>query len=88
VNERETIPFDGMEENAGIIQDFPDHSSEITPSARDRYNDLVLNHYGLLKYPFYKDHGVTIMENGNYLITPEAKELWYSFKLEKEGVKQ
>lgn len=85
-NERTTISFDGNEPNGGIIRNFEDHSSEITPSARDRYNNLILSQDGFLTYTTKRDFGVTPLPNGNYRITAEGKEYWYSLKLESEDV--
>ena len=85
VNERETVAYDGNDQTAGIIQDFEDHSSEITPNARDRYNDLIWEREGMLKFSEKKDFGIAPMDNGNFRITAQGKEYWYSLKLDKEG---
>lgn len=87
VNERETIAYEGGEKNAGILQDFEDHSSEITPNARDRYNNLILKEKGLAEYFKRKDFGISPMGDGNFRITAEAKEYWYSLKLKSEELK-
>lgn len=84
--DRTTVPFDGNEQTAGIIRDFPDHSSEITPSARARYNGLI-GHYGsIFSPPINGDFGLTPMPNGNWNITAEGKEKWYAMKLERDDV--
>lgn len=84
INERETIAYDGNDQNGGLIQDFDDGSTEITPAARDRYNSLILSQEGLIKYTRAKDFGITPLPNGNFRITAEAQEYWYSLKLEQE----
>lgn len=86
IEERSTIPFNENEVNGGIIRDFEDYSAEIAPYKRDQYNDRILKHEGILKYPFKKDFGVTPMENGNYRITAEAREYWYYMVLEDEDL--
>ena len=86
ITERETVAYDGNQQNAGIIQNFPDHSSEITASARQRYNDLILSQEGILKYYSKKDYGITPLANGHYKITAEGKEYWYSLKLEANTI--
>lgn len=86
VNERETIPYSGNDQNGGIIQDFEDYSSEITPEARNRYNDLILSQEGIIDYLKKKDFGITGMANGNFNITAEGKEYWYELKLNARDV--
>lgn len=88
VIERQTIAYDEKGQTAGIIQDFGDQerSSEITPSARDRYNNLILSQEGLTSYLSKRDFGITPLPNGNYKITGQGKEYWYELKLNARDV--
>lgn len=82
--ERETIAFEGNEDNAGIVGFLDNGSLEITPKARDRYNDLILKVKGMVKYLSYKDSELTALPNGNWSITKGGAEFWRSLILEDE----
>lgn len=78
LSHRSTVQYDGNNDDSGLVQFLQDGSLEITPTARERYNNAILNEYGVLKYEFNKDFGVTKLDNGNYSITKEGLENWHN----------
>lgn len=81
LTERSTISYDGNDKTAGIIGFLPNGSLEITPHKRQEYNEAIKS-FGKKTVPTTEeDFGITALENGNYSITKEAVEHWYSMNL-------
>lgn len=85
-HERSTIPFDGNDQTAGFIRDFPDHSSEITNSARARYNGLIEYYGNIFNPPITRDFQLTPTGQGTWIISAEGQEKWGAMKIEAQDV--
>jgi hypothetical protein len=83
-HDRTTIAYEGNQANGGIVGILPDGSYEITPNKLAEYDDLV-ELFGNKTIPeTEKGFGVSILSNGNFSITKQGLERWYSLKLIKD----
>lgn len=88
--ERETVAFDGNEQNGGWVRFLPNGSAEITPSKRDLYNWLIYSHGSKAQPPVERDFGIKKLDNGNFEMTLQAAETYYDLKLmaERERIRE
>lgn len=70
VTDRDTVSA----HNAGIVQQFPDKSLEITPDKLEQYNAMI-DLYGNKTVPVTKrNYKITPLPNGNYLMDSMGAE--------------
>ena len=86
--QRRTIPYNENDQNAGVIEEFDNHSLHITASKLEEYNQLISD-YGQLTLPkTAKNFGVTDLKDGTYYLTAQGAERFYELILIRQRVLQ
>lgn len=86
-HERETISFDGNDENSGIIGFLPNGSLEVTRNKRDYFVSLVRKLGSEIQPPVSKDYDLKEISTGSYEMTGQDAETLKKLMLAEDRIK-